>query len=41
MDISQERLTKFNEDPDLLNKFITGNKSWVYGYDMETKLQSS
>ena len=26
-----------NDDPDLLKKFITGDESWVYGYDIETK----
>ena len=37
MDIAQEMLTTFNDDPDLLKKFITGDKPWVYGYDIETK----
>ena len=32
-------LTTFNHD--LLKKVITGDKSWVYGYDIETKAQSS
>ena len=41
MDIAQETLTTFNDDPDLLKKVITGNESWVYGYDIETKAQSS
>ena len=31
----------FNVDPDLLKKVITGDESWVYGYDIETKAQSS
>jgi len=30
-----------NNDPDFLKKFITGDESWVYGYDPETKAQSS
>ena len=38
MDIAQETL---NENPDLLKKLITGNESWGYGYDIETKKQSS
>ena len=29
MDIAQEMLTMFNYDPDLLNKVITGDESWV------------
>ena len=38
MDIAQEMLT-FNGNPDLPKKFITGDESWVYGYDSETKAQ--
>ena len=34
-------LTMFNDDPDLLKKVIAGDESWVYGYDIETKAQSS
>ena len=30
-----------NNDPDLLKKVITGDESWVYGYDIETKAQLS
>ena len=30
-----------NDDLVLLKKFITGDESWVYGYDIETKIQSS
>ena len=33
-------LTTFNDDEDLFKKVITGNESWVYGYDIETKVQS-
>jgi hypothetical protein len=28
-------------DPDFLSKVITGDESWIYGYDPETKQQSS
>ena len=31
----------FNDDLDLLKKIITGDESWVYGCDIETKAQSS
>ena len=31
----------FNDDSDLLKNVITGDKSWVYVYDIETKGQSS
>ncbi|KAA1414566.1 hypothetical protein F0U47_20875, partial [Nocardioides antri] len=41
MDISQELLNIVNDDPDFLKKVITGDESWVYGYDIETKAQSS
>ena len=34
-------LTTFNNDTDLLKMVITGDESWVYGYDIETKAQSS
>ena len=30
----------FNHDPDLFKMIITGDESWVYGYDIETKAQS-
>ena len=40
-DIAHEMLTTFNDDPDLLKKVITGGESWLYGYDIETKTQSS
>ena len=41
MDIAQVILTMFNDDADLLKKVITGDESWVYGYDIQTKAQSS
>ena len=41
MDIAQKMLTTFNDDPDLLKKGITGDESWVYGYDIETRTQVS
>ena len=36
MDIALEMLTTCNDDSDLLKKAITGDKSWVYGYDIES-----
>ena len=39
--IAQEMLNDVNDDSDLLQKVITGDESWVYGYDVETKAQSS
>ncbi|UYV69213.1 TCF4 [Cordylochernes scorpioides] len=29
------------DDPNLLQRVITGDEAWVYGYDVETKAQSS
>ena len=34
-------MDKFNNDPDLLKKVITGVESWAYSYDIETKAQLS
>ncbi|XP_046975163.1 protein GVQW3-like [Vanessa cardui] len=39
--IAQELLNDVNNDPDLLKRVITGDETWVYGYDVETKAQSS
>ena len=41
MTIAQEILNDVNDDPDLLKRVITGDESWVYGYDVKTKAQSS
>ena len=41
MDIAQEMLTTFKDDPDSLTKVITSDVSWVYGYGIEPKAQSS
>ena len=42
MDIAREILMLFNDDPDLLKiKIITGDESWVNGYNIETKTQLS
>ena len=41
MGIAQELFTTFNDDPDLLKRIITGAESGIYGYDIETKAQSS
>ena len=35
MDIAQILLTKFNDDAVLLEKVITGDETWVYGYDIK------
>ena len=41
IDIANEMLTAYNDGPDLHKKVKTGTESWVYGYDIETKVQSS
>jgi hypothetical protein len=40
-EVAQDLLETANNDPDFLKKVITGDESWVYGYDPETKSQSS
>ena len=39
VDISQELLASANEN--FLKNIITGDEMWVYGFDVETKMQSS
>ncbi|XP_029673845.1 protein GVQW3-like [Formica exsecta] len=41
MGIAQELLNEVNDDPELLKRVITGDETWVYGYNVETKAQSS
>ena len=41
MDIAQDILMTFNDDPDLQKKVITDDESWMYVYDIKTKAQSS
>ncbi|UYV78297.1 hypothetical protein LAZ67_16000889 [Cordylochernes scorpioides] len=41
MNIADEMLDSVCDDPNLLQRVITGDEAWVYGYDMETKAQSS
>ena len=41
MDIAQEMLTTFSDDPDLLKKVISGDETWEYGYYIEIKAESS
>jgi hypothetical protein len=37
----QEHLDRASEDENFLKRIITSDETWVYGYDMETKIQSS
>ena len=41
LQIAQENLEMVNNNENILKKIITGDESWVYGYDPETKHQSS
>ncbi|UYV70135.1 hypothetical protein LAZ67_7001931 [Cordylochernes scorpioides] len=41
MNIANEMLDSVRDDPNLLQRVITGDKAWVYGYEVETKAQSS
>ena len=40
-EIAQDNLEIVSDDENVLKKVITGDESWVYGYDPETKQQSS
>jgi len=39
--LSEELLQKANDDESFLKHVITGDETWVFGYDVETKAQSS
>ena len=41
VEISQELLANANGNENFLKNIITGNETWVYGYDVETKMHSS
>ena len=41
VEISQELLANANGNENFLRKIITGDETWVYGYDVETKTQLS
>jgi len=38
VEISQELLANVNGNENLLKNIITGDETWVYGYDVETKM---
>ena len=40
LEIAQDMLETVNSDPNFFNTVITGDETWVYGYDPETKFQS-
>jgi len=39
--VSQELLDRLNTDENHLKNTITSDETWVYGYDVETNVQSS
>ena len=41
LDVCREMKDQLKADPDFLSKIIRGDESWCYGYDPETKQQSS
>ena len=40
-EISEDMLDLANHDPEFIKTIITGDETWVYGYNPETKFQSS
>ena len=38
IEVAQESLNEVNDDAELLKRIITGDETWVYGYDFETNL---
>ena len=41
VEVSQDMQDSANSDPDFMNTIITGDKSWMYGYDPENKSEPS
>ena len=41
MEVAQESLNEVNDDAELLKRIITGDETWLYGYDVETKSKLS
>jgi hypothetical protein len=41
LEVSMDLKEHVSNDPDFLSKVITGNESWIDGYDPEIKQQSS
>jgi hypothetical protein len=39
--VARDMLECTNRAPEFLKTMITGDEIWVYGYDPETKMQSS
>ena len=41
VEISHQLLANANVNKNFLKNIVTGYETWVYGYDVETKMQSS
>jgi hypothetical protein len=41
LEVAWDMLECANGDPEFLKTVITGNETWMYGYDPETKVKSS
>ena len=41
IDVRKELVDHANADENFLKNIVTGDETWVYGYDIETKAQSS
>jgi hypothetical protein len=39
VNVCLELRQKANEDPTFISRIVTGDESWIYGYDPETKQQ--
>ena len=39
--VCQDIIERLEDDPDLIGRVITGDESWIFEYDPETKWQSS
>jgi hypothetical protein len=39
--LCHELLNRASEDENFLKRILTSDETWVYGYDAETKMQSS
>ena len=40
VDVSKEFVDRANADENFLKNIVTGDETWVYGYDVETKAHS-
>jgi hypothetical protein len=41
LEVCEELKQRVEMEPHFMSRIITGDETWVYGYDLETKLQPS